>query len=215
MKNSLTDNNGDIIPIKSHLGHKLPDFHLHQFHHLLVCDIGFINKNHNVLYPDLLREQQMLPGLRHDAVCGGDHQNSAIHLRRPRDHILDEIRVPRTIRVSIVARFRLILDVRHVYRDAPRLLLGRVVDVGVLLRLRELVVRQHLRDCCGEGGFAVVDVPDRADIAVGFRPLEHFLLGVEALLGVRGNDALDYPAVFLELRRLVAAQDLFQRISQG
>ncbi|MNY38191.1 hypothetical protein D3C86_1727970 [compost metagenome] len=74
--------------------------------------------------------------------------------------------------VSVVTAFRLVLDVRGVDGDAAGLLFGSGVDVGVGHRLRAAGGSQRHRDGGGQGGLAVVDVTDRADVDVRLVALE-------------------------------------------
>ena len=97
-----------------------------------------------------------------------NHQNAPIHLRGTRNHILDIIRVSRTIDMSIMPILGLILDVARIDRNLPSLLLGRLVDVLVRHGLTPSLLGQYRRDCLGESGLAVIDVADGADVNVGF-----------------------------------------------
>ena len=67
----------------------------------------------------LPRQQHVLPRLRHRPVVRRHHQDRPVHLGRPRDHVLDVVRVPRTIDMRVVPVRRLVLHVRHRDRD-PR-----------------------------------------------------------------------------------------------
>jgi hypothetical protein len=114
------------------LGHKPPDLELDQLKQLLVVDhVNFAQEHHDRRHPDLAREQDVLPGLRHRPVGGGDHQNGAIHLSGAGDHVLDVVGVRREVDVGVVPPLGLVLDVRHVDRDPARLLLRRLVDLVV------------------------------------------------------------------------------------
>src|SRR5207245_1874788 len=112
------------------------------------------------------------PGLRHRALIGGHQQKRPVHLRRPRDHVLDVVRVPRTVDVGVVPLVRLVPHVRHRDRAPPLPLFRRVIDRPVLPHRDLLVLRvQHLRDRRRQRRLAVVDVPDRPDVHVRLRPL--------------------------------------------
>src|SRR5207249_143940 len=100
------------------------------------------------------------------------HQDGAVHLRRPRDHVLDVVRVPRTVDVRVVPLLRLVLHVRHRDRDPPLPLLRRIVDRPVLPHRDLRVLRvQHLRDRRRQRRLPVIDVPDRPHVHVRLRPL--------------------------------------------
>ena len=61
----------------------------------------------------------MFPGLRHDAVVRRDEEDGAVHLRRPRYHVLDEVRVTGAVGVGVLARLRLVADMRDIYGNPP------------------------------------------------------------------------------------------------
>ena len=111
-------------------------------------------------------------------VCGigpsaaRDHQDRPVHLRRPGDHVLDVIRVPRAVDVRVVPLLGLVLDVRGVDRDPARLLLRRLVDLVVAHVGRPPGLRQNLGDRRGQRRLAVVHVPDRPHVRMRLRPLK-------------------------------------------
>src|SRR5271157_5003096 len=156
---------------------QIPHFQLHQLQQLrIVHHVHFVQTHHDVRHPYLPRQQDVLPRLRHGPVGGRHHHDGAIHLRRPGDHVLDVVRVPRAIHVRVVPLGGLVFDVRHGDGDAAGLLFGRVVD-GVEAPELDLgvVLAQHLRDGRRQGGLAVIDVPDRPDIYVRLAAVEFFL----------------------------------------
>jgi hypothetical protein len=108
----------------------------------------------------------VLAGLRHRAVGGGHHQDGAVHLCGTGDHVLHIVGVTRAIDVRVMALLGLILHVRGGDRDAARLLLRRLVDLVVRRVGRTTGLGQDLGDRGCQRRLAVVDVPDRADIAV-------------------------------------------------
>lgn len=141
---------------------------------LVVHDVGLVQRDEQVRDADLTGEQDVLTRLGHRAVRRGDHEDGAVHLRRTRDHVLDVVRVTRSVDVSVVTLLRLVLDVRDVDRDTALLLLRRLVDLverreGVQVRV---LVVQDLRDGSGQRRLAVVDVTDGPDVDVRLRPLE-------------------------------------------
>src|SRR5207253_3055190 len=64
-------------------------------------------------HADLAGEQDVLAGLRHGAVVGGDDEDGAVHLGGAGDHVLDVVGVAGAVDVGVVAVGRLVLDVRH------------------------------------------------------------------------------------------------------
>jgi hypothetical protein len=117
-----------------------------------------------------------------------NNQNPAIHLRGARDHILDVISVSGTVDMSVVTILCLVLDVTGVDGDLPCLLLRRTVDVLVAHCGTPSLLGQDLGDCLGEGGLAVIDVADGADVDVGLVSYEFVPSGGEGTALSRRQD---------------------------
>src|SRR5438105_805773 len=192
------------------LREQLADLHLDELEQLGVVDhVGLVQRDDDRRHLDLAREQDVLTGLRHGAVGGGDDEDRAVHLGGAGDHVLDVVGVPGAVDVRVVTVLRLVLDVGRVDRDAAGLLLGRVVDLVERLDRRvAALLGEHLRDRRRQRGLAVVDVTDRADVQVRLRPFELLLgylvppvsflgLGVDDLARDRLRDFL----VAIELHR--------------
>ena len=129
----------DVVARELVLGQQLPDLELDELEQLRVVDhVHLVEEHHDVGHLDLAREQDVLAGLGHGAVGGGDHEDGAVHLGGAGDHVLDVVRVPRAVDVGVVAGVGLVLDVGDGDGDAPLALLGRVVDgvEGAVLRAR-------------------------------------------------------------------------------
>src|SRR5438046_993397 len=95
-----------------------------------------------------------------------------VHLRRPRDHVLDVVRVPRTVDVRVVPLRRLVLHVTHRDRDPPLSLLRGVVDRPEVPHRHRAELRvQHLRDRRRQRRLAMIDVPNRPHVHVRLLPL--------------------------------------------
>ena len=165
---------------------QLPQFHLDELDQLgIVHEVDLVHIHHQRRHADLTGEQNVLPGLRHRAVGGGHHQDRAIHLRRPGDHVLHIVGMAWAVDVRVVAVRGLILHVRGGDRDAARLFLGRLVDLVVRRERRAAGLRQHLGDRGRQRRLAVIDVADRADIAMRLVPLEFRLTHRRVLRGSR------------------------------
>ncbi len=157
------------------LGEQLAHFHLDEFEQLGVVEhVGFVQIHDDVGHADLTREQDVLAGLGHGAIGGGDHQDGAVHLRRAGDHVLDVVGVPGTVDVGVVALGRLVLDVRGGNGDAALALLGGVVDLVVGARFPAKLLRLVRGDRRRQRGLAMVDVANRADVDVRLATLEFF-----------------------------------------
>ncbi len=95
---------------------------------------------------DLAGQQDVLAGLGHRPVGGGDDEDRAVHLGGAGDHVLDVVGVARAVDVGVVARVGLVLDVGDRDGDPALALLGRVVDrvegavLGLALQGQDLVI---------------------------------------------------------------------------
>src|SRR5581483_5471458 len=169
-------NNRNLIPGKSILRQQLPQLHLHQLQQLLVVHhVYLVQVHHDRRHLYLPRQQYVLPRLRHRPVRRAHHQDRPVHLRRARDHVLDVVRMPRTVHVRIVPLVRLVLHVRYRYRDPSRSLLRRVVYRVKAPKLRFTPQRQRLRDRRRQRRLPMVHVPNRPYVDVRLRPLKLLL----------------------------------------
>ena len=145
----------------------------------IVNLIDFVHVNDQRRNADLTSQQNVFARLRHGAVGGGNNQNRAIHLRGARDHVLDIVGVPRAVNVRIVTLVRFVFNVRRVDRDAASAFFRRLVDVRVVNKLRVALLRQNFRDRSRQRRLAMVNVTNRADIAMRLRSFKllfcHFL----------------------------------------
>ncbi len=184
-----TRTTGRSSPGNSYSREQLADLELDELQDLLVVDhVGLVQRDDDVGDADLAGQEDVLLGLRHRAVGGGDDEDRAVHLRGTRDHVLDVVGVPGAVDVRVVAVLGLVLDVRDRDRDAALTLLGSLVDLVErrgLVQVRELVV-QHLGDGRGQRRLAVVDVTDGADVDVRLGALELLLGHVACSPSVRG-----------------------------
>jgi len=104
--------------------------------------------------------------LRHGAVSGRHDQDRAIHLGGARDHVLDVVSVARAVNVRVVTRFRFVLDVSRVDRDAAGLFFRSCIDLVVALGFAAELGRQNGRDRRRQRRFAVVNVTNRTHVHV-------------------------------------------------
>ena len=164
-RRSLGD--GDIVAGKIILRQQLAHFEFDEFEELLVVDeVDLVHEHDERRHADLAGEQDVLARLRHRAVGGGNDQDRAVHLGGTSDHVLHVVGVAGTIDVRIVAVGGLVLDVSRRDGDAARLLLRCLVDLIIGRVGRAAGLCQHLGDGSRQRGLAVVDVTDRADVAV-------------------------------------------------
>ena len=117
-------------------------------------------------HPHLAGQQNVLPRLRHRTVRRRNHQNRPVHLRRPGDHVLHIIGMPRAVDMRIMPLRRLILDMRRRNGDAPRPLLRRLVNLVISRIRRPARLRQNLGDRRRQRRLAMVDMPNRPNVAM-------------------------------------------------
>src|SRR3989449_899535 len=125
----------------------------------------------------LPRQQNVLPRLRHRPVDGRDDQDRPVHLRRPRDHVLHVVGVPRAVHVRVVPVRRGVLHVRRrnrqdLRRIPPSLRFRRLRHLVVRHVGREPFVRRHLRQRRRQRRLPVVHVPNRAHVHMRLGPLK-------------------------------------------
>src|SRR4030043_440584 len=112
----------------------------------------------------------MLPSLRHRPISSRNHQNSPVHLRSTRNHVLDIGRMTRTIDVRIMTLLRLILHMRYRYRQPTLLLLRRLVYLIKRHVTRQLLQRQYLRYRRRQRRLAMIHMPYRPYVDMRRRP---------------------------------------------
>ncbi len=110
----------------------------------------------------------MLLSLSHRAVCRSNNEDSAVHLSRACDHVLNIVGVTRAVNVSIVTLVGLVLNVSGIDRDTSFSFLGSLVDVSIILELSLTLEGEVLCDSGGKSGLAVVNVTDGTNVNVGF-----------------------------------------------
>ena len=183
----------DVVAREVVLAQQLADLELDEVEQLGVVDhVDLVEEDDDVRDLDLAGQQDVLAGLGHRAVGGGDDQDRAVHLGGAGDHVLDVVGVPRAVDVGVVAGVGLVLDVGDGDGDPALALLGRVVDRVEGAVLGRALQGQVLGDRRGQRRLAVVDVADRADVHVRLGALE-LLLGhvTMSLLKRRGFAATD------------------------
>jgi hypothetical protein len=150
---------GCLVALEAVAGQQLAHLHLDELQHLGVLDgIDLVDENDNLLDTDLAGEQQVLTGLGHLAVRGGDDDDGAVHVGGTGDHVLDVIGVTGAVDVGIVAVVGLVLDVGRGDGDTTLALLGRLVDGAVLEELGVALLGLTLGDGGCEGGLEGVSV---------------------------------------------------------
>ena len=153
---------GDDIGIRERrAGQAAPHLVGHEQRPFLVHEVGFRERHHAGAYAQKLQHGQVLLGLRHDAVVGGDAKKRQVDARRSRYHLAHE---------ALVAR-----HVHHAEHGAVRKRQAREAqldgDAALLLLCQTVGVGsgqgQH------ERRLAVVDMAGRAQHEVGLRVPAH------------------------------------------
>jgi hypothetical protein len=160
------------------LAEQLAQLHLDEVDELHVLGrhhVHLVQVDHQRRHVHLPRQEHVLPGLGHRTLVRRHHQDRAVHLRGPGDHVLDVVGVPGAVDVRVVPLLGLVLHVRRGDGDAAGLLLGRLVDLVEGREVRQALGLQVLGDRRGQRRLAMVDVTDGADVAVRLVALEFFL----------------------------------------
>jgi hypothetical protein len=156
---SRAHDDGGVVTLEAVAAEELTHLHLDELKHLLVLDgIDLVDEDDNLLDTDLTGEEQVLSGLGHLTVRGGDNDDGTVHGSSTSNHVLDVIGVTGAVDVSIVAVFGLVLDVSSGDGDTTLALLGGLVNRGVVEEVGETLLGLALGDGGGEGGLAVIDV---------------------------------------------------------
>ena len=124
---------------------------------------------------DLPGEEDVLARLRHRAVGGRDDEDRAVHLRGAGDHVLHIVGVAGAVDMRVVAFLGLVFDMRGRDRDAAGLFFRRLVDLIVGGVSRAARLGQNLGDRSRQRRLAMVDMADRADVAMGLVTRKLFL----------------------------------------
>ena len=90
----------------------------------------------------------------------------AVHLGGAGDHVLHIVGMAGAVDMGIVAGLGLILDMRGRNGDAARLFFRRLVDLVIGRERRAARLRQHLGDRRRQRRLAMVNMANRADVAV-------------------------------------------------
>ena len=164
---------GQIVARELVLAEEVANLELDEFEELGIVDrVDLVEEHDDVRHLHLAGQEDVLAGLGHGPVGGGDHEDRAVHLRRAGDHVLDVVGVAGAVDVGIVAVVVSILEVGDGDGDVPRALLGRVVDESNERYSASPLQREVLRDGRRQRRLSVVYVTDRADVDVGLGALE-------------------------------------------
>ena len=163
-----TLDDGDVVAGEVVAGEQLTDFHLDELEQLGIVDlVDLVHIDDDIGNADLTGEQDVLTGLGHRAVGGGDDEDRAVHLRGAGDHVLDVVGMSRAVDMRVVALVGLVLNVRGVDGDAALPLFRGLIDHVIRFELGLALHRENLGDRRGQRGLAVVNVSDRTNVDMG------------------------------------------------
>lgn len=124
---------GRLVACKAVRVEQLTHLHLDQLQHLGVLEgVDLVDEDDDALDADLAGEEQVLAGLGHLTVRGGNHDDGAVHVGGSGNHVLDVIGVTGTVDVGVVAVVCRVLDVRRGNGDTTFPLLGGLVDGAIV-----------------------------------------------------------------------------------
>ena len=126
-------------------------------------------------HTDLTGEQDVLTGLGHGAVGGGDHDDRAVHLGGTGDHVLDVVGVTGAVHVGVVTVVGFVFDVGGGNGDATFLFFRSLVDFVVRDELTALLHGSDFGDGGSQSGLAVVDVTDSTNVHMRLGTRKFFL----------------------------------------
>jgi len=150
---------GGLVALEAVAAEQLAHLHLDELQHLLVVNsVDLVDEDDDLLDTDLAGEQQVLAGLGHLAVRGGDDDDGAVHVGGTGDHVLDVVGVAGTVDVGIVALIGRVLNVGSGNGDTALALFGSLVDGAVLEELGKALLGLALGDGGGESRLCGVSV---------------------------------------------------------
>jgi hypothetical protein len=154
---SGTHDNGGVVTLEAVGGKQLAHLHLDELQHLLVLNsIDLVDEDDNPLDTDLAGKEQVLSGLGHLSVAGGNDDNSTVHGSSTSNHVLDVIGVTRAVNVGVMPVLGCVLDVCGGDGDTTLALLRSLVDGAIVEVVGESLLGLALGDGSCEGGLVSV-----------------------------------------------------------
>src|SRR5690554_1092328 len=147
---------------------QVTNFHLNQLKQLFVINhVRFVQEHNDERYTYLTGQQDVLTSLRHGAVSCGANQDSAVHLGRTGDHVLNIISVARAVYVCVVTSRGIVLYVRGRDGDTTRTLFRCVIDLIESTQLASTPnFVTHTSQGGGQSGLTMVNVTNGAHVYV-------------------------------------------------
>ena len=158
---------GSVVAVEALRAQELTNLNLDELEDFLVVNhVSLVQGHEQVGNANLLGEKNVLTGLCHRTVSGGNHEDCTVHLSGTGDHVLDVVSVTGGVNVCVVTLLGLVLDVRDVDGDTTLLLFRSGVnrrEVAHNVDIRGKAVSEHLGNGSGQSGLAVVDVTNRSE----------------------------------------------------
>ena len=127
----------------------------------------------------------MLTSLWLGTGIGSYKKNCTIHLSCTCNHVFDIVSMSRTVNVSVMTGFRLILNMTCINGDTALLFFGSIVNILVAHHLTAHLGCTIHCNSSSQGSLTVINVADSTDINMRLRPLE-FLFSHKILLRLHG-----------------------------
>lgn len=140
-----------LVAVEAVRAQQLTHLHLDELQHLGILEsIDLVDEDDNPLDTDLTGEQQVLTGLAHLTVRGGDDNDGAVHVGGTSDHVLDVILVAGAVDVGVVPLVGRVLDVRRGDGDTTFPLLRSLVDGAIVEEAGQALLGLPLGDGGGQ-----------------------------------------------------------------
>lgn len=144
---SRAHDDGGVVTLEAVAAKELTHLHLDKLQHLRVVNgVDLVDEDNKSLDTDLTGEEQVLTGLGHLAVRGGDDNDGAVHVGGTGNHVLDVIGVTGAVDVGVVAVLGRVLDVGCGNGDTTLALFGGLVDGAIVEEVGEALLSLALGD---------------------------------------------------------------------
>ncbi|KAH3661930.1 hypothetical protein OGAPHI_006109 [Ogataea philodendri] len=170
---SRSHDNWSFISVETVRSQQFSHFHLNKLQHLWVIDgVNLVNENNQLLDTNLSGKQQVLSGLRHLSVGGGNNNNGTVHLSSTGNHVFDVILMAWTVNVRVVSVRGFILNVSSGDGDTSGTLFWSLVNRRVVQEVGTSLLGKNLGDGGGQGGLTVIHMANGTNVDMGLGSVE-------------------------------------------